>query len=102
MYNFRDIQDYLYESQHLPKRVHYRDLVILYRQRTNVLERLRSQNFDLYCKTMDLLNIEHHQQPILKVGFQFFYVLKNLSLLKIDDHLKTFERLYVENISRNI
>jgi len=64
--DIRDIQDYLYESQHLPKRVHYRDLVILYRQRTNVLERLRSQNFDLYCKTMELLNIEHHQQPILK------------------------------------
>jgi len=64
--DIREIQDLLFQGQHLPMRVHYRDLVILYRQRTRVLNRLRSQNFDLYCKTMEILNIEHHQEPILK------------------------------------
>ena len=70
MIHFRDLQDFLYQGQHLPMRPHYRDLVILYRQRIKVLNRLRSQNFDLYCKTMELLNLEHHQEPILKDRFQ--------------------------------
>ena len=83
MTHFRDLQDFLYEGQHLPMRPHYRDLVILFRQRIKVLNRLRSQNFDLYCKTMEILNLEHHQEPILKDRFQMIedcrdYILDRL------------------------
>ena len=83
MTHLRDLQDFLYQGQHLPMRPHYRDLVILFRQRIKVLNRLRSQNFDLYCKTMEILNLEHHQEPILKDRFQMIedcldYILERL------------------------
>jgi len=60
--DIREHQDELYFRTKESRGI-FRHTVILYKQRQYVLQRLRRNNFKLYCKTLKHLNIEHHSQP---------------------------------------
>ncbi|CBY41197.1 unnamed protein product [Oikopleura dioica] len=62
-------QDELYYRRHMPSRGIFRHTVLLYKQRQYVLDRLRNQNFKLYCKTLNHLNIEHHSKPVYNMVY---------------------------------
>jgi len=63
--DIREHQQHLVYHEGLAERGVSRALVMLQKQRTRVLNRLREQDLELYCKTLDRLNIEHFGLPVL-------------------------------------
>jgi len=63
--DIRQHQEFLMAHTGLAERGVSRALVLLQKQRTTVLDRLRTQDFELYCNALDRFNIEHNGIPIL-------------------------------------
>jgi len=68
----------------------FRHTSLLYKQRQYVLDRLRRNNFKLYCKTMKHLNIEHHGRPVYNTLFH-----KEMAMRIVDMKLRVMH--HIEN-----
>jgi len=83
-------QDELYYRKKESRGI-FRHTVLLYKQRQYVLNRLRRNNFKLYCKTLEHLNIEHHSEPVFNTIYH-----KPMTMRVIDMKLRVMKYIETE------